>query len=74
MNDLLSSITSVSASSGVDARFVLATVMQESNDCVRAPKTNYDIRNPGLMLGHTDAGTCNEGGVQDLYPPRRLRR
>lgn len=48
-SDLKSAISEVAASSGVDERFILAVVMQESKGCVRAPTTTYSVRNPGLM-------------------------
>ena len=47
-DDLKSSIQAVASSSGVDARFILAVVMQESKGCVRAPTTNYGVNNPGI--------------------------
>lgn len=37
-------------------------MMQESKGCVRAPTTNWGVRNPGLMQDHNGAATCNEGG------------
>ena len=45
-------IQSVSASSGVDARFILAVIMQESTGCVRVITTQYSVFNPGLMQSH----------------------
>jgi hypothetical protein len=43
--------------------------MQESGGCVRAPTTNYGVRNPGLLQTHNGAGTCNDGGkVQNPCP------
>lgn len=56
--DLKQAIQSVSKSSGVDARFILAVVMQESGGCVRAPTTNYGVTNPGLMQSHDGAHSC----------------
>ncbi|KAG6211897.1 hypothetical protein E4U35_001298 [Claviceps purpurea] len=56
-------IQKASVASGVDRRFILAILMQESKGCVRAPTTNYGVRNPGLMQNHDGAGTCNEGGL-----------
>lgn len=56
--DVKSAIESVAQSSGVDARFILAVVMQESNGCVRAPTTNYGVTNPGLMQSHDGASSC----------------
>jgi LysM repeat protein len=63
-----SSILTVAAETGVDSRFILAIMMQESNGCVRAPTTNWGVRNPGLMQDHDGAATCNEGGVQNPCP------
>ncbi|KAH8588807.1 hypothetical protein B0O99DRAFT_465374, partial [Bisporella sp. PMI_857] len=45
-------IDSVAQISGVDHRFILATIMQESVGCVRAPTTNNGVINPGLMQSH----------------------
>ncbi len=62
-------IQQVSQETGVDHRFVLAVLMQESGGCVRAPTTNYGVRNPGLMQDHNGAATCNENGnVQNPAP------
>jgi hypothetical protein len=55
-------IQSAAAATGVDHRFILAVIMQESNGCVRVPTTNYGVRNPGLMQDHNGAATCNENG------------
>ncbi|KID82980.1 glycoside hydrolase [Metarhizium guizhouense ARSEF 977] len=46
----------------IDHRFILAVVMQESSGCVRAPTTNYGVRNPGLMQDHNGAASCNDAG------------
>lgn len=46
------------AQSGVDARFILAIVMQESGGCVRAPTTNNGVVNPGLMQSHNGLASC----------------
>jgi hypothetical protein len=43
-------------------------MMQESNGCVRAPTTNYGVRNPGLMQSHNGAGTCNDASVVNPCP------
>jgi hypothetical protein len=61
--NLKSAISSVGSSSGVDPRFILAIVMQESNGCVRVDTTNGGVRNPGLMQSHNGQGTCNDNGV-----------
>ena len=59
--NLKSAIQSVAQSSGVDERFILAIVMQESEGCVRAPTTTWSVSNPGLMQSHAGSGTCNSG-------------
>ncbi|KAK4548830.1 hypothetical protein LTR36_008603 [Oleoguttula mirabilis] len=56
-----SAIQSVAQSSGVDARFILAIIMQESKGCVRVWQTKYSVLNPGLMQSHEGTGTCNTG-------------
>lgn len=61
INDIKNAIQSVSTSSGVDARFILAIVMQESTGCVRVGGTNNGVFNPGLMQSHNGKGTCNSG-------------
>lgn len=53
-----SAIQTVSGETGVDNRFILAIVMQESVGCVRAPTTDNGVRNPGLMQSHNGDGTC----------------
>ncbi|KAH8700984.1 hypothetical protein BGW36DRAFT_425783 [Talaromyces proteolyticus] len=69
---LSDSIQSVAKSTGVDARFILAIVMQESNGCVRAPTTNYGVINPGLMQSHDGTGSCNNGGVLSPCPSSQI--
>ncbi|TVY71428.1 hypothetical protein LSUE1_G009850, partial [Lachnellula suecica] len=70
--DLKSAISSVASSTSIDARFILAIVMQESNGCVRAPTTNYGVVNPGLMQSHDGTGTCNDGSVQNPCPSSEI--
>ncbi|KAM0158143.1 hypothetical protein ACHAPG_004240 [Botrytis cinerea] len=60
--DIKSAIISVSASSGVDPRFILAVIMQESKGCVRAPSTFGGVFNPGLMQDHNGLNSCNMNG------------
>jgi hypothetical protein len=55
---LSSSIQAVAAASGVDARFILAIVLQESNGCVRVGTTDNGVSNPGLMQSHAGTGSC----------------
>jgi hypothetical protein len=59
--DIKTAIQSVSKSSGVDARFILAVIMQESKGCVRVKTTvspDGTVTNPGLMQDHNGANTC----------------
>jgi len=70
--DIKSAISSVASSTNIDSRFILAIVLQESNGCVRAPTTNYGVRNPGLMQSHNGAGTCNDATVQTPCPQSEI--
>jgi len=70
--NMRAAIAAVSRSSAVDERFILAIMMQESKGCVRAPTTNYGVRNPGLMQDHNGAHTCNEGGVKNPCPADQI--
>ncbi len=75
MDDIASSIKEVSSSSGVDPRFILAIVVQESNGCVRAPTTDNGVINPGLMQSHNGQGSCNKGGsVQTPCPKAQIKQ
>jgi hypothetical protein len=56
-------IQQVVNSSGVDARFILSIVMQESKGCVRVQTTYNRVINPGLMQSHDGFGSCNRDGV-----------
>ncbi|RDL36857.1 uncharacterized protein BP5553_06209 [Venustampulla echinocandica] len=53
-------ILSESASTGVDPRFILATIMEESTGCVRVRTTTSPdgIINPGLMQDHEGTASC----------------
>lgn len=58
-----------SATTGMDARFILAVVMQESGGDVHVRTTNNGVRNPGLMQSHngatfTDVG---DGGRASIF-------
>jgi len=72
IDTMSTSIQSVASSTGVDPRFILAIIMQESNGCVRAPTTNYGVRNPGLMQTHNGAGTCNDAEVSHPCPASEI--
>lgn len=58
INSINGAIQQVSGESGVDNRFILAIMMQESKGCVRVPTTNNGVRNPGLMQSHDGSGSC----------------
>lgn len=58
---LKAAITSIASSTGIDSRFIFAIIMQESKGCVRAPTTQYSVKNPGLMQSYEGTGTCNPG-------------
>jgi hypothetical protein len=68
--DIRDSIKKISAETGVDDRFILAIVMQESKGCVRAPTTDWGVRNPGLMQDHNGDATCNDFGVVQTPCPQ----
>ena len=59
---IYNAIQQIATETYVDHRFILAVMMQESGGCVRAPTTNYGVRNPGLMQDHNGSGTCNDNG------------
>ncbi|KAF7865845.1 hypothetical protein EAF04_006010 [Stromatinia cepivora] len=73
ISDLKSAISEVASTTGIDSRFILAIVMQETNGCVRAPTTVYSISNPGLMQSHEGSGSCNSGNsVQNPCPKSEM--
>ena len=58
INGIGSAINQVSGETGVDSRYILAIVMQESKGCTRVPTTNNGVTNPGLMQSHNGSGSC----------------
>lgn len=56
--NMKSAILNIASSSGVDARFILVTIMQESKGCVRVPTTFGSVANPGLMQDHAGSHSC----------------
>ncbi|KFA65105.1 hypothetical protein S40285_10063 [Stachybotrys chlorohalonatus IBT 40285] len=58
INDINTAIQQLSAQTGVDNRFILAIIMQETGGCTRAPTTNNGVVNPGLMQSHNGGGSC----------------
>ncbi|KAJ5133965.1 hypothetical protein N7448_001014 [Penicillium atrosanguineum] len=73
-DDIKSAIASVAESSGLDSRFILAIVMQESNGCVRVKTTNYGVNNPGLMQSHDGTGSCNDGTPTTPCPQSEIHQ
>ena len=69
INNIRSAIESVAATTQLDHRFILAAMMQESGGCVRAPTTNFGVRNPGLMQDHDGDGTCNSDVTGEISNP-----
>ncbi|KAJ5238582.1 hypothetical protein N7468_003201 [Penicillium chermesinum] len=66
-------INQVAQDTGVDARFILSIVMQESNGCVRVHTTDNGVINPGLMQSHDGTGSCNkDGNVQTPCPDSEI--
>ena len=64
--NLKSAIQSIGQSTGVDSRFILAIVQQESGGgCVRAWSTSYSVVNPGLMQSHEGSHSCNTDQATD---------
>lgn len=57
---------------GVDARFILAIIMQESKGCVRVQSTNNGVLNTGLMQSHAGEGSCNKDGSKTTPCPSRM--
>ncbi|KAN0075084.1 hypothetical protein V8E54_007695 [Elaphomyces granulatus] len=72
ISEIYSAIQNISSQTGVDNRFIVAIMMQESNGCVRAPTTNNGVRNPGLMQSHNGQGTCYDGSVLDPCPQSEI--
>jgi hypothetical protein len=61
------SIQAVAAQSGVDHRFILAVIMQESSGCIRVPTSQTDMPNPGLMQS-VNGQSCNDGAGKVSTP------
>jgi hypothetical protein len=67
-------LVSVAGTSQVDSRYLLAVMMQESKGCVRAPTTNYGVRNPGLFQDFNGEASCNDGTVINPCPPATITK
>ncbi|KAJ5267962.1 hypothetical protein N7524_006002 [Penicillium chrysogenum] len=71
-SDINTSIKSVASETGVDPRFILAVVMQESKGCVRVHTTNNGVQNTGLMQSHAGEGSCNKDGSKTTPCPSSM--
>lgn len=66
--DMKAAILSVSNITSIDARFILAIIMQESVGCVRVITTAWSHANPGLMQSFNGTGTCNGNAANIAIP------
>lgn len=71
---LLGAIHQVSASTGVDPRFILAIIIEESRGCVRVQSTSLAVQNPGLMQSHEGQGSCSDPVVQRPCPYNEIQQ
>ncbi|KAJ5531007.1 Peptidoglycan-binding Lysin subgroup [Penicillium freii] len=71
-SDINTSIKSVASETGVDPRFILAIIMQESKGCVRVQSTNNGVVNTGLMQSHAGEGSCNKDGSKTTPCPSSM--
>ncbi|KAK1053582.1 hypothetical protein LTR74_016263 [Friedmanniomyces endolithicus] len=67
--DMKTAIQAIASTTGVDARVILAIIMQESTGCVRVITTEYSVFNPGLMQSHNGTGTCNPSTANLVQTP-----
>lgn len=66
--NLKAAIQSEGKANGVDPRFILAVVLQESHGCVRVEHTRSPgdlIHNPGLMQSHAGTEDCEKFGAKE---------
>ncbi|CAG8954125.1 hypothetical protein HYFRA_00009229 [Hymenoscyphus fraxineus] len=71
--NLKAAIQSVGKEAGVDPRFILAVVLQESHGCVRVEHTvspGDSIHNPGLMQSHQGEFDCERFGSKECTNER----
>ncbi|KAF2748862.1 carbohydrate-binding module family 50 protein [Sporormia fimetaria CBS 119925] len=61
-DQIKAALVKVGQETGIDARFLLAVMMQESKGCPRAPTTVYEHANPGLMQSFKGQASCNSNG------------
>jgi hypothetical protein len=72
--NMKSAIMSVASESGLDARFIFAIILQESNGCVRVNPTSNGNPNPGLMQDAGGSHMCNDGkgNIQNPCPMEQI--
>ncbi|KGO71311.1 Peptidoglycan-binding Lysin subgroup [Penicillium italicum] len=71
-SEINTSIKSIASETGIDARFILAIIMQESKGCVRVQSTNNGVENTGLMQSHDGEGSCNKDGSKTTPCPSSM--
>lgn len=73
-DEIKSAILSAASNYGMDSRFILAIMMQESNGCVRVHTTDNGVVNPGLFQSHDGTGSCNNGQVLNPCPDSEIKQ
>ena len=58
LDSIQSSIVEVSNTAQMDARLILAIIMQESKGCPQVKTTKYSVDNPGLMQDYNGTASC----------------
>lgn len=71
--DLRDAINHYASSAKIDPQVILATILKESQGCVRAVTTGgAPVWNPGLMQSYNGLGTCHPAGGAEVVPcPRQ---
>jgi hypothetical protein len=72
--DLYKAISAASQSTGVDARFILAIIMNESRGCVRVQTTSLAVSNPGLMQSYEGKGSCSDPTLLKPCPYKEIEQ
>lgn len=67
IKEIWNAIQTVAQETGVDHRFILAVMMQESAGCVRVWTTRNAVDNPGIMQDHAGAYSCNRGAKGETW-------
>ncbi|KEF52297.1 uncharacterized protein A1O9_11537 [Exophiala aquamarina CBS 119918] len=63
IDQIWNAIQFVAHLAGVDHRFILAVMLQESKGCVRVRTTGSGLANPGLRQSHNGQYSCNQNSV-----------